>query len=66
MSTRLSETGLFDGCYPSGVEPHDIRVTCDAVNLRDGTQRLWTPVLVNLSDGGRAGKRPSVVNQIYQ
>ena len=51
MSTWLSETGLFDGCYPSGVEPHDIRFTCDAVNLRDGAQRLWTPVLVKLSDG---------------
>ena len=58
MSTRLSETGLFDGCYPSGVEPYDIRVTCDAVNLRDGGKRLWTPVLVNPSDG-LGGVEPS-------
>ena len=59
MSTRLSETGLFDGCYPSGVEPHDIRFTCDAVNLRDGAQRLWTPVLVKLSDG-LGGVQPEI------
>ena len=59
MSAWLSETGLFDGCYPSGVEPHDIRVTCDAANLRDGAQRLWTPVLLSLSDGP-GGVQPEI------